>query len=155
VVPAVLFSALVNFFLTRYLNAPVGWLFPALQPPQYAGLGELASGQFVGQWWILGVALVSNIFNHFLGEEFLFRGVLLPKMQGVFGKQDWVANAVLFGLYHLHKPWHIPTILASALVFSGLARRFRSSWMAVIVHGAEGFVVLVPVLAVILGLVSG
>jgi uncharacterized protein len=32
-----------------------------------------------------------------LGEEFLFRGVLLPCMEGVFGRWSWVANGVLFG----------------------------------------------------------
>lgn len=34
------------------------------------------------------------------------------------------------------------------------AARFRSSWMAVIVHGVEGLPVLVIVLAVILGLMN-
>ncbi len=99
--------------------------------------------------------MVSMAFNYFLGEEFLFRGVLLPKMQGVFGKYDWVANTVLFGLYHLHKPWAIPGIIVGSLAIVGPARRFRSNWMAVVVHGAEGIIVLAMVLAVILGLVTG
>ena len=116
---------------------------------------QLASPEFQGQWWLLGIALVSFIFNYFLGEEFLLRGILLPKMQGVFGKYDWVANAVLFGFYHLHKPWSLPSIIVSNLAYSWPARRFRSNWMAIIVHGVEGLPVLVIVLAVILGLMPG
>src|SRR5215203_4416199 len=54
------------------------------------------------------------IFNYILGEELIFRGVLLPRMAGVFGRWDWVANSVLFGLYHVHKIWAWPTMIASA-----------------------------------------
>lgn len=147
-----LFSALVNMGLAGYLEAFMAWLFPALQPALYMDQTQLATPELRGQWWLLGVALVSCAFNYFLGEEFLFRGVLLPKMHGVFGKYDWVANAVLFGFYHLHKPWTLPTQIVGNLAISWPARRFRSNWMAVIVHGVEAFLVLAVVLAVILGL---
>jgi uncharacterized protein len=49
----------------------------------------------------------------FLREEFLFRGVLLPMMDGVFGRWGWVANGVLSGIYHLHQPWGIPGAVVS------------------------------------------
>jgi len=149
--PALFFSALVNLGLAGYLDAPMAWLFPALQPPQYQDMEQLASPEFQGQWWLLGVALTSMLFNYFLGEEFLFRGVLLPRMQGVFGKYDWVANAALCGLYHLHKPWALPSIIVSNLTYSWPGSRFRSNWMPIIVHSAQGLFVLVMVLAVILG----
>jgi len=152
VLPPLFFSGLVSIVLARYLDAPMAWLFPALQPAQYQDISKLATPAFQGQWWLLGIALVSFIFNYFLGEEFFFRGVLLPKMQGVSGKYDWVANSVLFGLYHLHKPWMIPSIIVSSLAITWPARRFRSNWMAIIVHGVELFPMLVMVLAVILGL---
>jgi hypothetical protein len=152
VLPPLLFSALVNFVLTGYLDAPMAWLFPALKMPSYADMSLLATPEFHGQWWLLGVALASFLFNYFLGEEFLFRGVLLPKMRGVFGKYDWVANAVLFGFYHLHLAWALPSIIVANLAYSWPARRFRSNWMAIIVHGVELFPVLAMVLATILGL---
>jgi uncharacterized protein len=149
--PVVCFSALVNIGLISYLDAPMVWLFPALQPPQYTQMSQLASPEFQGAWWLLGMVLVSHSFNYFLGEELLFRGVLLPKMARVFGKYDWVANAVLFGLYHLHKPWMLPSIIVGNLAISWPARRFRSNWMAIAVHGVEGLPGLVLVLAVIFG----
>jgi uncharacterized protein len=153
--PALFFAALVALGIGNYLDAPMAWLFPALQPPPFTDTSQLASPEFQGQWWLLGIALVSCIFNYFLGEEFLFRGVLLPRMQGVFGKYDWVANAALFGLYHLHKPWMIPSIIVGALAVTWPARRFRCNWMAIVVHGVEGLPLLVIILAVILGLVTG
>ena len=152
--PPMLFDALVIIGLSRFLDAPMARLFPALQPAPFMDMAQLATPEFHGQWWLLGITLVSFVFNYFLGEAFLWHGVLLPRMQGVFGKYDWVANAVLFGLYHLHKPWALPSVIVSNLAYSWPARRFRSNWMAVIVHGAEGIPTLVMVLAVILGLVG-
>jgi hypothetical protein len=154
VLPPLFFSGLVSIVLARYLNAPMAWLFPALQPAQYQDISKLATPALQGQWWLLGIALVSCLFNYFLSEEFLFRGVLLPKMQGVFGKYDWVANSVLFGLYHLHKPWSILSNIVIDLGATWPARRFRSNWMAIVVHGAEGVMVLALVLGVILGLMT-
>ena len=154
VVPCLFLSALINLGLANYLDAPVGWLFPALQAPGYADVNQLAGPQFIGQWWILGIDLVSALLNYFLGEEFLFRGVLLPKMKGVFGRWDWMANAVLFGLYHVHKPWAIPGLIVGSLAITWPARRFQSNWMAIIVHGVEGVLTLILILTVILGLSS-
>jgi hypothetical protein len=150
--PAILFAGLVGFGFAGYLEAPIAWLFPAVKPALYMDMNQMASPEFQGQWWILGITLVSFIFNYFLGEEFLFRGVLLPKMQGVFGKYDWVANSVLFGLYHLHKPWSILSNIVMDLGATWPSRRFRSNWMAIVVHGVEGLITLVMVLGVLLGL---
>ena len=75
-------------------------------------------------------------------------------MQGVFGKFDWVANAALFSFYHLHKPWALPSLIVSNMAISWPARRFRSNWMAIVVHGAEGLFTLVMVLAILLGLTT-
>jgi hypothetical protein len=155
VLPPLFYLALVAIVLAGYLDAPMTWLFPALQQPQFTDPAQLASPEFVGAWWLLGVVLLSHIFNYFLGEEFLWHGVLLPKMRGVFRTYDWVANAVLFGLYHVHKPWAMPSIIMSNMAYSWPARRFRSNWMAIIVHGVEGIPALVLGLAVILGLMTG
>jgi membrane protease YdiL (CAAX protease family) len=92
------------------------------------------------------------VFN-ILGEEFLFRGVLLPKMGGVFGKWDWVANGVLMGGYHWHQPWTILGTMVVAIFTLALpARRFRSTWMSIITHSAQHVIVLPMILAIVLGL---
>jgi hypothetical protein len=152
VLPPLLLDVLVIVVLGGYLDAPMTWLFPGVQAPAYTEMAQLISPEFKGQWWLLGITLVSFIFNYFLAEEFLWHGILLPKMQGVFGKYDWVANAVLFGFYHVMKPWNLPSVIVSNMMYSWPARRFRSNWMAIIVHGAELLPTLVMVLAVILGI---
>jgi len=151
VIPCLVLSAIVNLGFAGYLESVMASLFPSLQPAPYMDFSRLAVPEFQRQWWLLGIAVVSAALNYFLGEELLFRGVLLPKMQGVFGKFDWLANAILFSMYHLHKPWTLPTQLLGNLVISWPARYFRSNWMAIIVHGVEVFLFLGMVLVVILG----
>ena len=94
-----------------------------------------------------------SVFNTILGEEFLFRGVLLPKMNGVFGKWDWVANGLLFTLYHVHQPWGFLSTWIEDIFFLALpAKRFRSTWMAIIIHSAQNVFTLFIVLGLVLGL---
>lgn len=150
VIPFIIFSGSLQL-----VNIPnIGtMIFPFINSlPQY-DIGSLATPEFEGAWWILGLCLTSSVFNYLLGEEFLYRGILLPRMTGVFGKWDWFANGVLFGCYHLHKPqMFLTSALVSGFLFAFPAKRFQSSWMAVIIHGAEGLFILVLVLGVILGM---
>jgi len=108
--------------------------------------------QLVGAWWFFGLLVVFSIFN-VLGEEFLFRGVLLPRMQAVFGKWNWVANGTLSAFYHLHQPWTIAANVLQGVFLLAFPRwRFRSTWMSVIVHSVENVVAGILTLGIILGL---
>ncbi len=133
--------------LGGYLAGPLDDVWSrlvGLSEPVWANISVLIDRQFAGQWWILGLAVVSSVFNYVLGEELFFRGVLLPRMRGAFGRWDWVVNTVLFGLYHVHKLWFWPSMILGSFGIAWSATRFRSFWMAVAVHGVEGiFVVLV------------
>jgi membrane protease YdiL (CAAX protease family) len=97
--------------------------------------------------------VVQAIFNTILGEEFLFRGVLLPKMEGVFGRWSWVANGVLFGFYHVHQPWGIVgTVISGVFLYTYPTWRFRSTWMGIIVHSGQSVYFAFLILGIVLGL---
>jgi membrane protease YdiL (CAAX protease family) len=133
-----------------------GTVFPVLAAPQGYDSSVLFSpplrSQWVGAWGMLGLFFVQSLFNTVLGEEFLFRGVLLPKMQGVFGKWDWIANGVIFGFYHLHQPWGIPASILTGWVYAFSARRFRSIWFSIILHSGGNIYLLFLILGLVLGL---
>jgi membrane protease YdiL (CAAX protease family) len=98
-----------------------------------------ADGQamFRGNWALFVLAVTSFAFNTALGEELLFRGLLLPRMRGAFGRGDRVVNAILFGLYHLHQPWSMPSAVITGLVQAYATRRWRSAWLGIIAHSAQ------------------
>ena len=103
-----------------------------------AFLGTHAGQNFMhGAWGWYGVLLVSFLFNTVLGEELLFRGVLLPRMNGVFGERDWLANGLLFAAYHLHVPWVIPGTLLDTFIIAYPTKRYRSTWIGIAVHSSQ------------------
>lgn len=118
--------------------------------PKYE-MSELATGNIPIAWWMLGLYVITVVFNYILGEELLYRGILLPKMNGVFGKWDWFANGILFGLYHLHKPQIIlSTAIYFGFVFAFPSKLFQSNWMGLIIHGLEGLIGFVIIFSLLL-----
>jgi membrane protease YdiL (CAAX protease family) len=106
---------------------------------------------FDGAWGWFAVIAALVVFNTVLGEELLFRGLLLPRMNGVFGRRDWLANGVLFAVYHLHMPWVIPAALLDTLIISYPSRRYRSALIGIAVHSAQSVVILGATLALVAG----
>jgi membrane protease YdiL (CAAX protease family) len=157
-IPLVVLVVLWQLFLGPRLSGLWASLFPFLaEPSGFALRTALASpagkAQFVGAWVVLALFAANALFNTALGEELLFRGVLLPKMNAVFGRWDWLANGVLFGLYHLHQPWGIlSSIGAGAFLYALPAKRFRSTWVSIIVHSVQSVYFLFLILGLVLGL---
>jgi membrane protease YdiL (CAAX protease family) len=103
-----------------------------------------------GNWGWYALIFVLVLFNTVLGEELLFRGLLLPRMQGAFGRWDWVANGVLFAVYHLHMPWTIPATLLDTFALSYPSRRYRSALIGIAVHSFQSVMILVLTLTLVL-----
>jgi membrane protease YdiL (CAAX protease family) len=104
---------------------------------------------FHGAWGMFGLFLVMAVFNTVLGEELLFRGVLLPRMEGAFGKRDWVANGLLFAIYHLHVPWAITNSILDGILMAWATKRYRSAWIGIAVHSAQTVVIGLVILALV------
>jgi uncharacterized protein len=130
-------------------------MLPKIPSPTERDLGpflESAVGQefFSGNWTWFAVMVVMMVFNTVLGEELLFRGLLLPRMRGAFGRWDWVVNGVLFGAYHLHVPWSIPANTLDTFLLSLPASRYRSALISIVVHSAQTVVFTVLLLVLVL-----
>lgn len=133
-------------------------IFPFLDEPAKYSFAEIMESDarkeaLEGAWQVLGLFVVLGIFNTVIGEELLFRGILLPKMNGVFGKRDWIANGLIFGLYHLHQPWTMfSSIIDGIFLYAWPSRRFRSAWFGIIVHSMQTVVFIILALGLVLGL---
>ena len=144
------------------------WLVPLLagsalvqlvpSPPVAAGrdFGALLAGAdgravFSGSWGWFAVVVAMALLNTVLGEELLFRGYLLPRMRNAFGRNDWLANGLLFAAYHVHVPWAMPGALFDAVLLALPTRRLRSAWFGIAVHSAQSVVIVGATLAVVLG----
>jgi len=101
-------------------------------------------------WGLFALIFVMFVFNTVLGEELLFRGLLLPRMRNAFGRGDWIVNGLLFGAYHLHQPWSIPTNMLVGLLLAYPSRRFRSALLGIIIHSTQSVYLLAVMLVLVL-----
>jgi uncharacterized protein len=129
--------------------------FLALPGPSVRDFGDFLDSDrgedfFRGAWGWFALVVVLAVFNTVLGEELLFRGLLLPRMKNAFGKWDWVANGLLSAVYHVHQPWSIPASLVDIIALAYPSRRFQSAWMGIIVHSVQSLVVIIVVLTLVL-----
>ncbi len=133
----------------------VGMLMPSPPAPADRDLGlflesDVGHAFFQGAWGWFALTIVMMIFNTVLGEELLFRGLLLPRMNRVFGRADWAANGVLFAAYHMHVPWAMPSALLDSFILAYPTKRYRSTWIGIVVHSTQTLFFGAMVLAMVM-----
>jgi uncharacterized protein len=133
------------------VDAAFAPLLPGWMTPDYGDITSLAVPQNTGNWTLVWMALISSLFNYGLGEALFFHGILLPRMETAFGRWAWLANAVAFGGYHLHRAPALPSLIIGCMAYSLPSQYLRSIWPALIIHGVEGAVLVAAVLFVVLG----
>jgi membrane protease YdiL (CAAX protease family) len=129
-------------------------LIPRVAMPEnrdFATLLESDAGKAFldGAWGWYGLIVAFFLFNTMLGEELLFRGFLLPRMNGAFGRADWIVNGVLFAGYHLHVPWVMPAGLLDTFILAYPSKRYRSAWIGIVVHSAQSVVLAILILTLV------
>lgn len=88
-----------------------------------------------GRYWLLSIWLPYWILN-ILGEEFLWRGVVLPRQEIAFGKYAWLINGTGWGLFHIAFGWQLLiTLIPLVFILSYIVQRKKNSWIGVIMHG--------------------
>lgn len=95
--------------------------------------------------WMLALWAVYWPVN-ILGEEFVWRGISLPRMQARLGSRAWALNAALWGAFHTaFGPGNLLVLLPSLVLVPWVAQRRNNTWLAVLLHAGlsgPGFVAL-------------
>jgi len=88
-----------------------------------------------GRYWLLMVWAPYWILN-ILGEEFIWRGVMLPRQELAFGKLTWIFHGFGWGLFHIAFGWKLLiTLLPLIFIQSFIVQKTKNSWTGVILHG--------------------
>ena len=132
--------------LTKALAGVPGFIPPTWWPPMSNPTAEIRGVtdmfpdiDLAGNYLFLAVFFIIGLVFNIIGEEVYYRGLLLPKMRGVFGKWDWVANGIGFCMKHYYQRWIYPGILAGSLCFAFAAGPMGSLLLAMIFHWIGNF----------------
>jgi membrane protease YdiL (CAAX protease family) len=113
--------------------------------------GILMGMRLGGGWWVALVFVVGWLLNVF-GEEFWFRGYLLPRQELAMGAQAWIANGLMFGFNHIWQPWNLLLIVPAALVGAYVVQRRRNTWILIVMHGLMNLTLVLGVVLNVAGI---
>lgn len=103
---------------------------PNLHPP-FMAFEPLAPGRY----WILGAWLPFWVLN-IMGEEIVWRGVMLPRQEVALGDHAWMANAGGWLIFHVAFGWQLLLLLTPIIfVLPYVVQKRKNSWIAVLIHG--------------------
>ncbi len=89
-----------------------------------------------GRLWILAVWLPYWLLN-IMGEEILWRGVILPRQEIRFGKWTWLVHGLGWSLFHIPFGWQLLiTMLPILFIQSYIVQKRQNTWTGVFIHAA-------------------
>lgn len=145
-------------FTSQWL-AQIPFLAPhPLVPPDFGP--EAVSARFPGilmgmplpgKSWVALIFFVGWLLNVF-GEEFWFRGYILPRQELAMGARAWIANGLMFGFNHIWQPWNLLLIIPAALVGAYIVQRRRNTWILILMHGLMNLTLVVVVVLNVAGI---
>ncbi len=138
-------AALAGIGAIVVLSAPLAWLAGklglAIHPLTVPSPPPLTRETL----WVIGVWLVYWPIN-MLGEEFVWRGVLLPRTEARLGSRAWALNAASWFLFHLSfGPGNLLVLLPTLAIVPWVVQRRRNVWLGVVLHATPslpGFIAM-------------
>ena len=87
-----------------------------------------------GRYWILLLWFPYWLLN-IMGEEILWRGVILPRQISAFGNKAWLIHGFCWGLFHIAFGWQLlATLIPMLFIQSYTVQRRQNSWIGVVIH---------------------
>lgn len=118
-------------FTAEKLAVLTGWFTPIHTSPSFFEYHGIENGQY----WILLVWLPMFFFN-ILGEEFLWRGYILPRQEAAFGNKAWIVNAFFWLLFHTCFGLGMMIMLIPMLLIQCYVTwKRKNTWISILIHG--------------------
>ncbi|MGF1507324.1 MAG: type II CAAX prenyl endopeptidase Rce1 family protein [Anaerolineae bacterium] len=101
------------------------WLQPAVNLPEGAALFDVYGAAFGGLRGNVTALLAYYVLLavNILGEEFWWRGYVLPRQEAAFGRWTWLIHGTMWCVFHAFKYWELLALLPITLLITVLASR--------------------------------
>ena len=149
--------SVLNGFLLRQGIVPIPSTVPKFMNPTAVTNPMVAYDEAVGglrgNWLPFMTMLIVFAFN-ILGEEFWWRGVVLPRQELAFGTWAWVIHGVMWAFFHIFKWWDVLNLLPICLALSFVCSKLKNTTPGIVIHGVTNGIALIGLLIGILGIVG-
>ena len=150
---------LVFSFTERWIaNIPLFAPPAAIAYLDPCGPAQLSYTSFMGvpllvNWWMF-IAIFLLLVLNILGEELWWRSYILPRQELGAGKRAWLANGLLWSLFHVVSyPWTVLSYLPICLAIPFVVQRLKSAQSGMVIHFILNmFHLLIPVTLGIFGI---
>ena len=120
-------AGLLSFLIMQGLTYLLGEF--STQPP-FMTFEPLTPGRY---WYLL--VWLPYWFLNILGEEFLWRGVMLPRQEVAWGKSAYFWHGLGWLIFHIPFGWGlIATMLPLLILLPRAVQKQQNSWIGVILH---------------------
>jgi membrane protease YdiL (CAAX protease family) len=120
--------------------------FPAeINPNKTSVPGYMMDYNLSGEYWVIIAYFVGWFFNIF-GEEFLWRGIILPRQIKKYGSKAWVFHGIIWGLWHFFWKRNLIMLIPCTLLFSYVLYKRKNTWIGIISHGLLNAVPLLMII---------
>ena len=106
---------------------------------------DAATGGLKGNWPIFILSAVLLVIN-VVGEEFLWRGVVLPRQKLAFAGSTLAVHSILWTLFHSYKYWDLLNLLPLSIGLTFAVLLLDNSSAGLLMHFISNGVGLVPIL---------
>jgi len=87
-----------------------------------------------GRYWILVLWFPCWLLN-IMGEEILWRGVLLPRQEISFGRFSWLIHGFFWGIFHIGFGLQLLiTLVPTLFILPFIVQKRKNSWIGVVIH---------------------
>jgi membrane protease YdiL (CAAX protease family) len=114
---------------------------------------ETAVGGLKGNWLPV-IAFIVTLFFNIIGEEFWWRGVVLPRQELAFGQWTWIIHGFMWAFFHIFKWWDVLNLIPICLGLSYMCTRKKSTTPGIVIHTITNGIGLLPLIAGVIGLVG-
>jgi membrane protease YdiL (CAAX protease family) len=121
------------------LMAPPDWFGPDLHPLKHGAAGTFMGMPLAGLVWAPIVYFIGWFFN-IAGEELLFRGYLMPRMELSFKNHAWLINGACWWLWHCFWRWQLVALLPIIFLLPLVCQKTKSTVPGMIAHGTMNFI---------------
>jgi membrane protease YdiL (CAAX protease family) len=104
-----------------------------------------------GNWGIV-LLYVGILILNIVGEEFWWRGYVLPRQELSHGRWAWLVHGLMWTLFHAPFWWNLVALLPPTLSLSFVTSRLKKTTPGIVAHAALNGLGLIPIVLGVLGL---